>query len=164
MPARREAVAMRAPKGLKIKPHLAVAAAETAAAEIGGMGLDWSTVPTVLDDDGRAEWVRLSEVFDWNQTRFREGDRAAVTAYCAYWSLFVSSTRDVTERGPVVEGRSDKDRGRLVKNPATVAMREAATQVRYWARELGLTPDARGRMGLTDDDKKETDDADNPYS
>jgi hypothetical protein len=31
-----------------------------------------------------------------------------------------------------------------MKNPATVAMREAATQLRYWCRELALTPDARG--------------------
>lgn len=30
--------------------------------------------------------------------------------------------------GPVVDRRSDKDRSRRVKNPATVAMRKAATQ------------------------------------
>lgn len=164
MPARRVPVATKVPAGLKIRPHLAVAVAESADAEIGGNGLDWSAVPKMLDDEGRAEWVRLSEIFDWNPTRFREGDRAAVTAYCAYWSLFEASGRDVTERGPVVEGRSDKDRGRMVKNPASVAQREASTQLRYWARELGLTPDARGRMGLTDDGKKEIDDADNPYA
>ncbi|MGH3920760.1 MAG: P27 family phage terminase small subunit [Pseudonocardiaceae bacterium] len=65
--------------------------------------------------------------------------------------------------GPVVEGRSDKDRGRMVKNPATVAMREAATQLRYWCRELALTPDARGRTGIKDADPNR-EDGDNPFA
>ncbi len=51
----------------------------------------------------------------------------------------------------------------MVKNPATVAMRECATQLRYWARELGLTPDARGRIGVTDDPRRRAD-SDNPFA
>lgn len=62
-----------------------------------------------------------------------------------------------------MEGRSDKDRGRMVKNPATVAMREAATQLRYWCRELALTPDARGRTGIKDADPNR-EDGDNPFA
>lgn len=62
----------------------------------------------------------------------------------------------------MVEGRSDKDRGRMVKNSATVAMREAATQLRFWCRELALTPDARGRTGITDADP--TRDETNPFA
>lgn len=119
-------------------------------AERAGDGLSWVEVPDVLDIAARAEWERLSVVFANRPTRFREGDRAAVAAYCAYWSLFHASAADVAERGPVVEGRSDKDRERLVKNPAMVALREASTQLRYWARELGLTPDTRTRMGVVD--------------
>lgn len=160
MPARRRDP--RIPAGLKIasdEPALRVAKE----AEVGGLGLDWSCPPEVLDAAGLAEWQRLAEVFIEEPTRFREGERAAVTAYCSFWSVFAAAAADVRDRGTVVEGRSDMDRGRLVKNPATVAMREASQQLRYWARELGLTTDARVRIGLVDqgDDRPG---ADNPFA
>ncbi|MEU0198755.1 MULTISPECIES: phage terminase small subunit P27 family [unclassified Streptomyces] len=160
MPARRRDPAI--PPGLKIKaaePALRIAKE----AEIGGLGLDWLDRPAVLDEAGLQEWERLAEVYANDATRFREGERAAVTAYCSYWSAFCAAAEDVRDRGPVVEGRSDMDRGRLVKNPATVAMREASTQLRYWARELGLTTDARVRIGLADAGEQKTDD-DNPFA
>jgi P27 family predicted phage terminase small subunit len=154
----------RAPQALKVK----LLAPDEAAAElvrdavVGGVGLDFDEVPDVLDEAARAEWARLGEVYADSETRFREGDRAAVVAYCAYWSGFLAAAQDVSTNGPVVPGRSAKDRGRLVKNPATVAMRECATQLRYWARELGLTPDARGRIGVTDDPRRPDDS--NPFA
>ncbi|MFF1906016.1 phage terminase small subunit P27 family [Kitasatospora sp. NPDC058218] len=133
-------------------------------AEVGGLGLDWTTEPDILDVSGLTEWHRLAEVYASQPARFREGDRAAVAAYCTWWSAFAISAADVRDRGPVVEGRSDHDRGRLVKNPATVAMREASQQLRYWARELGLTVDARVRIGLADQSEQDGDDTDNPFS
>lgn len=154
----------RVPRALKLRlqsPELAAAELVRDAA-VGGVGLDFGSVPAVLDEAGVAEWSRLAEVYAGDATRFREGDRAAVVAYCAYWSAFLVAAQDVSSNGPVVPGRSDKDRGRLVKNPATVAMRECATQLRYWARELGLTPDARGRIGVTDDQARRVDE-DNPF-
>lgn len=155
----------RVDQGLKLRlasrDGVGAEAARDAAA--GGLGLDFASVPPVLDESGRVEWARLAEVFAADETRFREGDRAALMAYCAYWSAFLAAAQDVSTNGPVVPGRSDKDRDRMVKNPATVAMRECATQLRYWARELGLTPDARGRIGLTDDPRRNTD-QDNPFA
>lgn len=131
-------------------------------AQLAGLGIDWAEVPEVLDDVARIEWHRLAAVFADDPVRFREGDRAALVAYAAYWSAFVTAAGEVARDGPVVAGRSDKDRGRLVKNPATVAMREAATQLRFWCRELALTPDSRGRTGITDADP--ADDAENPFA
>jgi P27 family predicted phage terminase small subunit len=161
MPARRKDPSV--PDGLKIlSPEPALRIAKQA--EIGGLGLDWSDCPDILDAAGLAEWERLAEVYAHDAVRFREGERAAVTAYCAYWSAFQSAQRDVRDRGPVVEGRSDMDRGRVVKNPATVAMREASTQLRYWARELGLTTDARVRIGLADQADDKNRDDDNPFA
>ncbi|HEX2299142.1 MAG TPA: phage terminase small subunit P27 family [Pseudonocardiaceae bacterium] len=157
MSARRTSQALK----LKLGPDLHVASPAKDAA-LAGTGLDWSTCPPVLDEAGRQEWNRLAGVFAEDATRFREGDRAAVTAYCVYWSAFLLAAEDVAQNGPVVEGRSDKDRGRMVKNPATVAMREAATQLRYWCRELALTPDARGRTGIRDEDPAR--DEDNPFA
>lgn len=157
--------ARRTPQGLKLAPGSGDPRITAVAkdARLAGLGIDWSTVPSVLDEAGRTEWQRLSRVFEPDPTRFREGDRAALVGYCCYWSAFLLAAEDVARNGPVVEGRSDKDRGRMVKNPATVAMREAATQLRYWCRELALTPDSRGRTGITDTDPGR-DDADNPFA
>ena len=134
----------------------------TAEALLGGVGIEWTVEPDLLDEDGLTEWRRLGEVYATQPTRFREGDRAAVTAYCSYWSIFRGTARDVRERGAVVTGRSSTDRGRVVKNPATVAMREASVQLRYWARELALTPDSRGRTGIVE--TPERDDTGNPFA
>ena len=160
MPARRKDPAI--PAGLKIlTPEPALRIAKEA--EIGGVGLDWSEPPASMDGVGLAEWERLAVVFAHDATRFREGERAAVTAYCAYWSVFEAARADVAERGTVVEGRSDMDRGRMVKNPNVAAMREASQQLRYWARELGLTTDARVRIGLSEAGDSKNDD-DNPFA
>ena len=159
MPARRTS------RDLKIKlPDGDLHAVDPAtAAALGGLGIDWSDVPAVLDESGRAEWQRLSRVFAQDATRFREGDRAAVTAYCLYYAAFIRAAQDVANRGPVVPERSDSDRERLVKNPSCTAMRESATQLRFWVRELALSPDSRGRTGITDTDPNR-DDVTNPFA
>jgi P27 family predicted phage terminase small subunit len=158
MPARRASPKLKLATG-----DLRAATAPARDAHLAGTGIDWATVPAVLDETGRTEWQRLAGVFEADPVRFREGDRAALTAYCCYWSAFTLAAAEVARNGPVVEGRSDKDRGRMVKNPASVAMREAATQLRYWCRELALTPDSRGRTGITDTDPHR-DDQDNPFA
>ncbi|MFE3109353.1 phage terminase small subunit P27 family [Kitasatospora indigofera] len=161
MPARRTNHQLNIPEDLRIlTPKVVQAAARDA--EVGGLGLNWAATPDILDAVGLTEWRRLEETYRAEPVRFREGDRAAVAAYCSWWSAFAVAAADVRDRGPVVEGRSDHDRGRLVKNPATVAMREASQQLRYWARELGLTVDARVRIGLAD--TSETNDDDNPFA
>lgn len=163
MGARRTDSPLKIPKGLKILPQKA-AVALVKDAEIGGLGLDWAEQPDILDDAGLSEWERLAAVYANDAARFREGERGAIVAYCSWWSAFATAAADVRDRGPVVEGRSDMDRGRMVKNPATVAMREASQQLRYWARELGLTTDARIRIGLADQSDRNPEDDDNPFA
>ena len=153
----------RRPDGLKIMSPLAVAPAVTDA-RTGGLGLDFEQVPGVLAGAGAAEWRRLGLVYERHPTRFREGDRAALSAYCAFFAAFEQAAAEVARDGPVVPGRSARDRGRLVKNPATVAMREASVQLRFWARELGLTPDARGKSGIREGEPDPRDDPEsNPF-
>ena len=120
-------------------------------AKVGGIGLDFEVVPAMLDDAGRAEFERLGVVFEDQPTRFREGDRAILTAYCLTWSLYLMTAAELASTGVLVKGRSESDRARMVKNPALVALTQTSSQLRYLARELGLTPDARGRMGLKDE-------------
>jgi len=124
-----------------------------AEADLGGIGVDFDDVPDLLDAAGVREWSRLGAVFAHNPTRFRESDRPALTAYCVFLSQFDAAVRDVADRGAMVPGRSERDEGRLVKNASLVLMQQASTQVRYWARELALTPDSRGRTGIRDEPK-----------
>lgn len=140
----------RSTKGLKLPPALRAVPDVVVDAALAGIGLDWETVPAILGPVARGEWERLGRIFDDQPTRFREGDRAALIAFCLYNAQMLAAAKDIEERGPVVPGRSSKDEERLVKNPSSVAMREASTQMRYWARELGLTPDARSRMRIVE--------------
>jgi P27 family predicted phage terminase small subunit len=117
---------------------------------VGGLGLDFDDLPEMLDDRGRAEWVRLGAVFADQPTRFREGDRSILVAYCLSWSLYLAAAAELASDGLLVTGRSASDRERRVKSPAMVIWTQAGSQLRYLARELGLTPDSRGRMGLKD--------------
>lgn len=126
----------------------AVSEPDRADAEVGGRGLVWSTIPTILDDVGVAEWQRLAAVYAGMPTRFREGDRAVLTAYCAAWAVYVGACAELAADGLLVAGRSAPDRGRRVKSPALTVWGQAATQLRHFASVLGLSPDARGRSGI----------------
>lgn len=119
-------------------------------AKVGGLGLAFDDVPPMLDDRGRAEWSRLGVVFANQPTRFREGDRSILVAYCLAWSIYLGATAELASDGLLVTGRSAPDRERRVKSPAMTVWSQAGSQLRYLSRELGLTPDSRGRMGLKD--------------
>ena len=119
-------------------------------AKVGGLGLDFDDIPPQLAGEGLAEWSRLGVVFDGQPVRFREGDRAILIAYCATWSLYLDAVAVLAGDGLIVDGRSVTDRGRQVKNPVLVAMTQLSGQLRFLARELGLTPDSRLKLGMND--------------
>jgi P27 family predicted phage terminase small subunit len=144
-------------------------------AQVGGLGLDFDEVPAdvVAAPDAAAEWARLAERYKNTPVRFREGDRSAVTAYVTAFAVFQLAARKLLADGLIVSGRSSADRGRQVKSPSLAVWTQASAQLRYWARELGLTPDSRIRMGLIDDTKEDRDEArrvfgddllDNPFA
>ena len=119
-------------------------------AKIGGLGLNFDDVPPMLAGAGLGEWSRLGVVFGDQPTRFREGDRSILIAYCLTWGLYLAAVAELAGDGLTVEGRSSPDRGRQVKNPVLVSMTQLSGQLRYLARELGLTPDSRSKLGLKD--------------
>jgi len=122
-------------------------------AEVGGLGLDFTVQPAEVESCTAAasEWSRLAGEFaEQDPPRFREGDRAALTAYCLALALFLTAAASLLADGLLVDGRSSQDRGRVVKSPAMAVWTAASSQLRYWARELGLTPDARVRQGITE--------------
>lgn len=106
--------------------------------------------PIWLDDVARAEWIRLVTATRRYDRWLTETDEPALTAFCTQWSVYVAAAKDVAARGPLVPGRSGADGGALVKNPAVQIMRDAQNALRGWVSQLGFSPDARGRVNLSE--------------
>jgi P27 family predicted phage terminase small subunit len=116
-------------------------------AALGGVGLDWSTVPEDLAGAGRETWLGLAATFREDPVRFREADRRAVATYCRCVEMEAKAAAALVEHGVVVEGRSESDkRSRPVRSPAWAMWRDAQASVRQWGNELGLSPSSRSRM------------------
>ncbi len=132
-------------------------------AAIGGIGIDWSVVPIDVAGcaDALAEWRRLATVFVDQPTRFREADRAAIGMYAISFAIARLAGAELLRDGVVVAGRGRSDAGRKVKSPAMAVWSQASGQLRFWVRELALSPDSRARTGLAD--KAEVHDVGNPF-
>jgi P27 family predicted phage terminase small subunit len=130
--------------------------------QAGGLGLSWEDVPAEIAGapDALGEWQRLADTYAEMPTRFRRGDRGAVTQYVIAHAVSVHAAAELLRDGLLVDGRSSADRQRRVKSPALSAWVQATTQARHWARELGLSPDARARQGLVEEPERDSDEAD----
>jgi hypothetical protein len=89
-------------------------------AMVGGVGLDWETVPADVKaaKDALEEWERLAHEFRSQPVRFREGDRRALAAYCTADAVVNLAVKELLTDGLLVDGRSRADAGRKVKSPA----------------------------------------------
>jgi len=106
-----------------------------------------SAPPAWLDPVGKAEWRRVQGITSHKQL-LTVADKAALTAYCAAWSVLVAASKDITKRGILVPARSSADKAKgegaaVVKNPSIAVMRDSQATLKMWSRELGLTPAAR---------------------
>lgn len=94
--------------------------------------------PEWLSDAGRVEWDRvLPELRAMGAGR--ESDAPALAAYCEAVARLAAASQLVARGGMLLRGRE----GNMVKNPAVSMASAASADVRYWAREFGLTPAAR---------------------
>ena len=133
-------------------------------AKLAGNGLDWADEPAGLVGAALAEWQRLAVVFERYPTRFREGDRQALVAYCRLLARLEAVDAAIDVEGVLVPGRGHDDAGRLVKNPLLATSNQTQLALRLWARELGLTPDSRGRANLDEKPSEEAGDGSNPFA
>jgi P27 family predicted phage terminase small subunit len=132
---------------LRVVDEAAQAATDAA---VGGLGVNWAEVPSDVAGcaDSATEWRRLAVVFADQPTRFREGDRSALAAYCVSHAVVRLAGAELLRDGLIVAGRGHGDENRRVKSPALAAWTAASGQLRFWCRELGLSPDARARQGI----------------
>lgn len=132
-------------------------------ARTGGTGIVWGDEPDALPAAGLAEWRRLARVFERYPLRFREGDRQALATYCRLVARLEQVDAAIDAEGIVVLGRGHGDEERMVKNPLLSTYNQLQQAVRLWVRELGLSPDSRGRASLDEQGEKEDRNDGNPF-
>lgn len=93
--------------------------------------------PTWLPAEAKAEWRRVVPQLDRVGT-LALVDRAALTAYAQQWMMLFRAERDIQVRGLILEDGK--------RNPNILTAKDAATQIRLFAAEFGLTPSSRSRM------------------
>ena len=107
--------------------------------------------PDFLGEHAQAEWERVVPELQRLQL-LKSIDRAALTAYCEMWDLFVRATKQVHDEGLTVTNCSTRKDGStsewITKNPALSTQRDAQQAIRQWAAEFGLTPSAEGRLAV----------------
>lgn len=69
----------------------------------------------------------------------RECDATSLAAYCEAVARFRTATAVIARAGLLLRDEG----GAVRKNPAVAQARDAATEMRAWAREFGFTPSAR---------------------
>ncbi|UCZ89055.1 phage terminase small subunit P27 family [Gordonia sp. WA4-43] len=121
--------------------------------------------PPWLSSEAAQEWARVVPELT-RLDLLKESDRAALTAYCETWATWVDAMRDVRANGFTVENSSIRKDGSestwVTKNPAVAVMETAATHLRQYAQEFGLTPSAESKLvGLAD--RGSSDDGDDPF-
>lgn len=115
--------------------------------------------PTDLPPDALAEWNRVTpELYELGYVS--EIDRAALTAYCMAYALYIGAQRaiaaeqkrDTKRRGKKKTGSGGllvlTQYGNLIQNPAVGVLNKAGAAMVKYASEFGMTPAARSRINV----------------
>lgn len=92
------------------------------------------SAPEWLSPEAAAEWARVLPELS-RLDLVKESDRAALSAYCEAWAVFVEATRTVQSEGLTIEAKQG-----TLAHPAVAIARNAGREMRSWAAHFGLTP------------------------
>jgi len=96
--------------------------------------------PSWLSREAAAEWRRVVPGLQ-RLDLLKEGDRAALTAYCETWAEFVAATKVLQARGSLTYTSATGD---PKTHPAVVIRKNASAQLRAWSIHFGQTPSESG--------------------
>lgn len=108
--------------------------------------------PSWLSKDARREWKRIAPILNERAT-VTVGDHGTLANYCTAAGVVCEAQRIINRDGLIIDGK---------RHPAFGIMNAAQTTARLCATELGLTPAARSRASVRDDNQN--DDDDNPLN
>ena len=99
--------------------------------------------PKWLSDAAKKEWRRIAKIFAEEEKEFTDKDLKALEAYCTNYAKWQKCEQIIDEKGYSMEVG---DIGYEQQRPEVSIANKAQTEMRAWAKELGLTPAARQRM------------------
>lgn len=99
--------------------------------------------PKWLSDAAKKEWRRIAKIFAEEEKEFTDKDLKALEAYCTNYAKWQKCEQIIDEKGCSMEVG---DNGYEQQRPEVSIANKAQTEMRAWAKELGLTPAARQRM------------------
>lgn len=99
--------------------------------------------PKWLSDAAKKEWRRIAKIFAEEEKEFTDKDLKALEAYCTNYAKWQKCEQIIDEKGYSMEVG---DNGYEQQRPEVCIANKAQTEMRAWAKELGLTPAARQRM------------------
>lgn len=99
--------------------------------------------PRWLNDTAKKEWCRVAKILAAEGKDFTDKDLKALEAYCINYAKWQRCEQIIDEKGySILVG----DNGYEQQRPEVSIANKAQTEMRAWAKELGLTPAARKRM------------------
>lgn len=99
--------------------------------------------PKWLSEAAKKEWRRIAKIFAEEEKEFTDKDLKALEAYCTNYAKWQKCEQIIDEKGYSMEVG---DNGYEQQRPEVSIANKAQTEMRAWAKELGLTPAARQRM------------------
>lgn len=99
--------------------------------------------PKWLNDIAKKEWRRIAKIFAEEGREFTNKDLKALEAYCINYAKWQKCEEILQTEGYSMEVG---DNGYIQQRPEVSIANKAQTELRAWAKELGLTPAARQRM------------------
>lgn len=99
------------------------------------------TCPKELSGDARNEWKRITKEL-YTLGLITQVDRAAISAYCSAWGMFVESERQIAKEGAIAYTPN----GMPVQSPWLQIRNKSLEQLRSYATEFGMTPSSRTKV------------------
>lgn len=100
--------------------------------------------PEWLEGEALAEWERIVPCLE-ELDLLKPADMAVLAVYCVTWARFVDAVAEYKRHGLTLV---NPDSGRVGKNPAVAIAEVAASQLRVYASEFGLTPASERNLGI----------------
>lgn len=100
------------------------------------------TCPEWLDDEAKAEWERIYKIIKKEKIEFTPKDLKTLEAYCRNYSKW-KQCEEVLKNGLTFKTPN----GYIQQRPEESVSNKAQEKMLQCAKELGLTPASRARMG-----------------
>lgn len=110
------------------------------------------TPPAVLSGQALIEWRRVTRILH-DMGLLTRADTDVVALYCQALAQWKDSTKHVKDEGAVIMTKS----GYPIQNPHLSVANRCSRDMQRLQAELGLTPSARTRLIVTQDDGDEND-------